>query len=157
MSGNEKQPGWQGTWLSGARAAGAHLGYPGERFGLPERDKGSVAGYGRRLVALLIDWLASTAIAVGLANAYDWSALQKNWAAWGIFAVQVWLLTGMTGTTLGKRIAGLRVARLDGKPVGLLWSAARTVLMLMIIPALMWDRDHRGLHDRAANTIVLEL
>lgn len=157
MSGNEKQPGWQGTWLSGARAAGADLGYPGERLGLPERGKGSVAGYGRRLVALLIDWLASTVIAVGLANIYDWTAFEKNWAAWGIFAVQFWLLTGLTGTTLGKRIAGLRVARLDGKPVGLLWSAVRTVLILMIIPALMWDRDHRGLHDRAANTIVLEL
>jgi uncharacterized RDD family membrane protein YckC len=29
------------------------------------------------------------------------------------------------------------------------------VLLLLFIPALIWDRDGRGLHDRAAGTVVL--
>ena len=24
-----------------------------------------------------------------------------------------------------------------------------------VVPALVWDRDYRGLHDRAANTMVI--
>ena len=49
------------------------------------------------------------------------------------------------------------MARLDGKPVGLLWGLVRTVLLLTVIPPLVTDRDLRGLHDRAANTIVIRL
>jgi len=47
------------------------------------------------------------------------------------------------------------VARLDGKPVGFWWSLVRTILLLTVIPPLVTDRDLRGLHDRAANTIVI--
>ena len=31
----------------------------------------------------------------------------------------------------------------------------RTALLLLLIPALIWDRDGRGLHDRAAGTAVV--
>jgi len=71
--------------------------------------------------------------------------------------VQDYLLTALAGMTLGKRLTGIRVARLDGKPVGLLWGLVRTVLLLTVIPPLVTDRDLRGLHDRAANTIVIRL
>ncbi len=71
------------------------------------------------------------------------------------FGLMVWLLTGLIGLTIGKRLLGLRVARLDGRPVGLLWSLVRTVLLVAVVPALAWDRDYRGLHDRAAGTIVI--
>jgi uncharacterized RDD family membrane protein YckC len=56
---------------------------------------------------------------------------------------------------VGKRVCGLRVARLDGKPVGLGWALVRTLLLLAVVPPLVTDRDSRGLHDRAANTIVI--
>jgi uncharacterized RDD family membrane protein YckC len=26
---------------------------------------------------------------------------------------------------------------------------------VLLIPAVLWDRDHRGLHDRAAGTVVV--
>src|SRR5437868_12515676 len=38
-------------------AESTHEAYPGQRFGLPERGPLSVASMGRRLLALLIDWL----------------------------------------------------------------------------------------------------
>ncbi|MEO3783295.1 RDD family protein [Actinocorallia sp. B10E7] len=156
MSGNENRSRWTGTWLSGARAAGAELGYPGEQLGLPRTGRGSVASYARRLVALLIDWFLCMLIAGGLANAFGWSDQTKNLMTLAVFGVQAWLLVAFAGTTLGKLIAGLHVVRIDGRPVGPVWALVRTLLLLLVVPALLWDRDHRGLHDRAAATIVIE-
>jgi hypothetical protein len=31
----------------------------------------------------------------------------------------------------------------------------RTLLLVLVVPALIWDRDYRGLHDRAANSVVV--
>jgi uncharacterized RDD family membrane protein YckC len=145
-----------GTWLSGARAAGADLGYPGERMGLPEEGPGAVAGYGRRLVALIVDWLLAMLISGGLSAVFHWTPLTRSFATLAVFGVLAWLLTATFGATLGKRLAGLRVTGLNGeRRVGALWALERAVLLVLLIPAVLWDRDHRGLHDRAANTVVL--
>jgi uncharacterized RDD family membrane protein YckC len=147
--------GWTGTWLGGVRSAGVELGYPGQRLGLPEHGRGAVAGYGRRLIALAIDLILAAVIAAFLARAFGWDPLARSWASTGIFGLQAWVLTGLLGVTIGKRLCGLRVVRLDGRPVGPVWSLARTLLLLTVVPALLWDRDHRGLHDRAANAVVV--
>jgi uncharacterized RDD family membrane protein YckC len=128
-------------------SAGEKGEYPGQQLGLPESGPGSVAGVGRRLGALLIDWLLCEAIAIG--------AFHQQYLTIVVFAVETYLLTALTGYTAGKRVLGLRVARLDGKPVGLLWALVRTVLFLAVVPPLVFDSDLRGLHDKAANTIVL--
>lgn len=149
---------WTQTWLSGARSAsGVDLGKPGGRLGLPDAGSGAVAGYGRRLVALFLDWGLSMLVASLLARSFDWSAPQRSMWTLIIFGIQAWLLIGLLGTTIGKRLSGIRVARLDGRPVGLGWSLARTLLLLVIVPALIWDRDYRGMHDRAANTVVVSI
>jgi uncharacterized RDD family membrane protein YckC len=161
MSTGEQRQGegqrWTQTWLGGARAAGADLGYPGERLGLPEQGGGAAAGYGRRLLALFIDWGVSLLIASFLTRIFEWSPPQRSLWTLVIFGIQVALLVGLIGTTIGKRLAGIRVARLDGRPVGPVWSLVRTLLILLVVPALIWDRDYRGLHDRAANTIVVNI
>jgi len=141
---------WTGSWLSGAPggpAPGGADAFPGERFGLPKEGRGSVATIGRRLLALLIDWLLCTLIALAILGSQGWTL--------PIFAAETYLLTALTGFTVGKRLLGIRVARLDGRPVGLLWALVRTLLLLAVVPALITDRDLRGLHDRAANTIVI--
>ena len=33
----------------------------------------------------------------------------------------------------------------------------RTVLLCLAIPALIWDRDQRGLHDRGAGTVLVRI
>jgi hypothetical protein len=121
--------------------------YPGEKFGLPEDGPTSVPGMGRRLVALFIDWAICSFIAFGLLHSQYWTL--------AIFGAETWILTALTGTTIGKRALGMRVARLDGKPVGFGWSLVRTILLLCVIPPLVIDSDRRGLHDKAANTIVI--
>jgi uncharacterized RDD family membrane protein YckC len=141
---------WSGLLLPGAGQGGAGEKYPGEQFGLPEQGPRSVASMGRRLGALLIDWVLCLLIARAFLHGGDAPVLTLL-----IFGAEVFLLTALTGFTVGKRVLGIRVARLDGKPVGPLWALVRTVLLLAVIPPLVTDRDLRGLHDRAANTIVL--
>jgi uncharacterized RDD family membrane protein YckC len=71
--------------------------------------------------------------------------------------LQVLLLTTLTGQSLGKRVLGIRVVRLvapDGPP-GFLPAAVRTLLLLFVLPAVITDRDGRGLHDKAAGTAVV--
>jgi hypothetical protein len=135
--------------VDGANAPGNRPAYPGERFGLPADGPRSVGGMGRRVGALLIDWVVCTLIAVALFHDQYWTLV--------VFAVEDYLLTSLAGITIGKRLTGIRVARLDGKPVGLLWGLVRTLLLLTVIPPLITDRDLRGLHDRAANTIVIRI
>lgn len=139
---------WAGSWLSGVTpAAGDKSEYPGQRLGLPRSGRGMVAGVGRRLGALALDWLMCEIIAFALFHDLYWTFV--------VFAVENYLLTALTGYTAGKRLLGLRVARLDGKPVGLVWALVRTVLFLAVIPPLIFDGDLRGLHDKAANTVVI--
>jgi len=95
----------------------------------------------------VIDWLICEVIAL--------AAFHNQYLTIAVFAVEVYLLTATTGFTVGKRLLGLRVVRLDGKPVGFVWSLVRTLLFLAVIPALIMDGDQRGLHDKAANTVVI--
>src|SRR6201996_7799628 len=142
--------------LAGARQAGSATGgariseYPGEKFGLPADGPASVPGMGRRLVALFIDWIICAVIATGLLHSQYWTL--------AFFGGETWILTALTGTTVGKRILGGRVPRPDGKPmVGFGWSLVRTLLLLCVVPPLVIDSDRRGLHDKAANTIVVRI
>jgi uncharacterized RDD family membrane protein YckC len=116
---------------------------------LPERGAGSVASMPRRVLALLIDWLLSMLIAYWLTHSQFWTI--------AVFAVEVYVLTALTGLTVGKRLVGIRAIRTTGGPIGFRWSLVRTAILLTVIPALLTDRDLRGLHDRAADTIVIRL
>ena len=104
---------------------------------------------GRRLGALIIDWLLCEAIA--------WGVFHDQFLTLAVFAAEIYLLTALTGFTVGKRLLGQRVVRLDGKPVGFLWSLVRTLLFLAVLPPLIMDVDQRGLHDKAANTVVIRI
>jgi uncharacterized RDD family membrane protein YckC len=123
--------------------------YPGQQFGLPQHGPGSVSSMLRRFAALFIDWLLSLAIATWLTHSQFWTI--------AVFAVEVYVLTVLLGTTVGKRIMGIRVMRADGGPVGFGWALLRTVILLTVVPPLLTDRDLRGMHDRAANTIVVRI
>jgi uncharacterized RDD family membrane protein YckC len=134
--------------------------YPGQKFGLPESGPGSVAGWSRRFGALLIDWLLSSAIAFAFfyhpqaGHAASALSQPRLWTL-AVFGVQDCLLTGLTGLTIGKRLTRMRVARLDGQPVGLPRAFVRTLLLMLVVPAMIMDRELRGLQDKAAQTVVL--
>jgi hypothetical protein len=123
--------------------------YPGQQFGLPESGPGSVASISRRVLALFIDWLLSMVIAYWLTHSQFWTIV--------VFAVEVFLLTALGGITAGKRVMGIRVIRIDGGPVWFGRSAVRTLLLLTVVLPLLTDYDRRGIHDRAAGTIVVRI
>lgn len=145
-----------GSGQSGSQPSGVS-GYPGEKFGLPAEGPGSVARYGRRLAALVADWLLSVLVAALLLRfAHDAaSPATRGIYDLAVFAVEVYLLTALTGQSAGKRLFGLRVQRTDGRSAGFGWLAVRTLLLLAVVPAVVYDRDLRGLHDRAADTVVV--
>ncbi|WP_055481807.1 RDD family protein [Sphaerimonospora mesophila] len=152
---NERQPRWTQTWLGGVRAAGVDLGHPGVRLGLPETGSGAVAGWGRRIGAVLVDWLiCAWAIAGGLLRM---EGQDIGLFGLGIFALEYVLLVSTIGMTLGMRLFGIRVAALNGGRPALPAVLVRTFLLCLAVPALVWDRDRRGLHDRASGTVVVNL
>ncbi|MFF3410603.1 RDD family protein [Streptomyces sp. NPDC002742] len=148
-----------GSWLSGPRAAaeeaGVDFGYRGEQLGLPEHGPGSIARPGRRLGALAVDWGLCLLIAYGLlTDGYDQAT--GNWALLVFFVLGL-LTVGTVGFTPGKRLLGLRVVPEGGGRLNLLRVLVRTALLCVAVPALIWDRDGRGLHDRLARTIEVRI
>ena len=143
-----------GGWLEGpgtGAGGGENAGeYRGQRLGLPESGAGSLAPQGRRLGALVVDW----GIAIVLAAAFGWRAgsAQGQWGTFAIFGAEQLALLSVFGFTVGKRLFGLRVGKLGGALTPL-HVIVRTVLLLLVVPAVVWDRDGRGLHDRAAGTV----
>jgi hypothetical protein len=137
------------TQLTAPPTASQAPAYPGQRFGLPERGPGSVASMPRRVLALFIDWLLSMLIAYWLTRSQAWTI--------AVFAVEVYVLTATTGFTVGKRLVGIRTIRINGGLVGFRWALVRTAILLTVIPPLLTDRDLRGMHDRASDTIVIRV
>ena len=138
-----------GTAQLTAPPAAEKATYPGQGLGLPERGPGSVASMPRRILALFIDWLLSMLIAYGLTHSQFWTI--------AVFAIEVYVLTATTGFTVGKRLVGIRTVRTNGGLVGFGWAAVRTAILLTAIPPLLTDRDLRGMHDRASDTVVVRL
>ncbi|AQS69935.1 RDD family protein [Streptomyces pactum] len=148
-----------GSWLSGPRAAieeaGADLGYRGEQLGLPEEGPGSIARPGRRIGALAVDWALCLLIAYGLiTDGYDQAT--GNWALLIFFVLSV-LTVGTVGFTPGKRLFRLRVLDLGTGRPSPLRALLRSALLCVALPALIWDRDGRGLHDRLARTVEVRI
>jgi uncharacterized RDD family membrane protein YckC len=126
--------------------------WPGERLGLPDTGPGSVGRLGRRLAALAIDWAAAMLIALLFAR-YD--SLVYSWVTLGIFALMQILFIPTIGGSIGHRLVGMRVVPLVGGWVGPWRPVVRTLLLVIVLPALIWDSDQRGFHDKVAGTVLI--
>lgn len=148
-----------GSWLSGPKAAledqGMEFGYPGQRFGLPKQGIGSVARMGRRLSALTLDWIAAILVTHLALPALVYGSEGFAAATLAIFAFHVFLLTATTGASFGYKIAGIKLISVSPARVSFLKVLVRTALLCLVVPALIWDRDGRGLHDKAVGTITM--
>lgn len=131
------------------------------------------AGFGRRAVAEMIDWILCFFVLVFLAAFLEYSTdggtdtALESWLGWG-----GWLLgTGLyfaylesrrRGATLGKLALGVAVRDSQGKPISFGRALARyaakylsmvTLLIGYLIAA--GDAKRRTLHDRIAGTVVV--
>lgn len=153
---------WTGTWLQGPGASLSEVhnpgSWPGSRLGLPQDGAGSVAPFGARAGAFMIDVVASALVA-GLLNALlDPSDRQRQFASYAVLALEHVVFVALTGQTVGMRVLGLTVLRLGqpGRLPGVLPSVLRTSILLLTLGlAGLFSRDGRGLHDVAAGTAVV--
>lgn len=147
-----------GSWMEGPRAAAEAQGveFPprGARLGLPLTGSGSVAGVGRRLVALLVDWvLASVLVRVAGVGTGEQS---YAWLVLTVFGVLTAGCLALAGRTPGHWLLRLQLVDLRaGSPLQPLRVLLRQVLVCLVIPAVIWDSDGRGLHDKAAGTVLV--
>jgi len=148
-----------GSWLSGPKAAleeqGLEFGYPGERFGLPKSGVGSAARFGRRILALAADWFAAILVTNLVLPDMVYGDGDFGAATLAIFALEVALLTATTGSSFGYKIFGLRLISVSTAPLNFVKILVRTALLCLVIPAMIWDRDGRGLHDKVVGSIVM--
>jgi hypothetical protein len=79
----------------------------------------------------------------------------NEFAILGVFGVlQVVALLIFNGS-LGHLILGLRLVPLVPGYLGVWRPFVRTILLMLFIPAGIYDRDQRGLHDRWAGTSLV--
>jgi uncharacterized RDD family membrane protein YckC len=124
---------------------------------MPEHGPGSLARFGRRLVAVCVDWVLCTVIAAGLMHYRLGEGGLGPFKPLAVFVLMNLLLVGTLGSTIGHRLLGIRVVRVGGATAGPLLAGIRTALLAVVIPAVIWDRDTRGLHDKLAGTVTVRL
>lgn len=133
-----------------------HPVYPGHDLGLPEHGAGSLAPWGSRLMALLIDWGLALGVAV---LAFGPGVLSEpGWRAWTplvLFAVLKGGLTALTGSSVGHRLAGIGVMRVDGRPLGWPEAIGRTVAQCLVLPILIVGPARRMIADVLLGTVVV--
>jgi len=122
---------------------------------MPERGPGSLAPFVRRLVAVSVDWLICDLIAAAFMGYRLGQGGLGSFKPLAVFVLMNLLLVGTLGSTVGHRLLGIRVVRLGGASAGPFLAAIRTVLLAVVIPAVIWDRDTRGFHDKIAGTVAV--
>lgn len=97
----------------------------------------------------LFTWIRDAADEAGLVFGWGTVYMTLFLALWG-------------GRTPGKKLAGLRVVRLNGRPLGLLLSleraggyAAGLATGLLGFARVWWDPNRQGIHDKIAETVVI--
>lgn len=134
------------------------------------------ASWGRRALALVVDWVASTLVAAaflgvralpfgGLATGVDPKASDDLWILL-VYVVESTVLTTLVGGSFGKLATRLRTVRTapvgpdgvaDPRPLDPLRTLARQVMVAVVVPPLIFRNDGRGLHDLAAGTATVTL
>ena len=131
-------------------------GHPGARFGLPAEGVASVAGLGRRVAALAIDWLLAYVIALLIGGPDPFQSTTLQWTVLAIWFGLTALPVAVFGASAGMTALGIRVASIDDAAVvGVPRAVLRTALVALVVPPLVRDADERGWHDRATRTIVV--
>ena len=112
-----------------------------EGFPLP------MASNWRKAQAITIDWIGSLFVA-GL-------LLDKSWTLL-FFFFQVAILTALTGASAGQRLRGIRIIDVNTlQNIAPLDALLRTFLICLVIPAVVQNKEGRGLHDLATKSAAV--
>ncbi len=124
--------------------------WPGQRHGRPQNGPGSIARLGPRIGAVAIDWALCSLVSAAF---FNWDSV----ATLLIFLGEQILFVGFFGYSIGHRLLRMQVQTLTGRPAGYPTATIRAVLVCLVVPALIFDIDQRGLHDRARGTVLVRI
>lgn len=129
-------------------AAAAPSDWPGKRLGLPPSGPRSIAGFGRRLAAIAVDWALASLAGFLLFPG-------ERFAPLIVFAVLQYAFIVTVSGSVGHLLLGLRVVPTVPAWIGLWRPFVRTLLLCLLLPALIWGPGQRGLHDQLAATVLV--
>ena len=122
------------------------------------------ASWGRRILALFVDWLASTLAVMLFVGGPDAYYAQETGSAASFYTLAVFVLesaflTALVGGSFGQLATRLRVVRYDdsGRPLDLLRALLRQVMVALVVPPLVFKPDGRGLHDLVVGSATVRL
>lgn len=133
--------------------------YPGERLGLPEKGAQSVGRVGRRFAAITLDWVISAVVLMLFTgrNYFDISSSAAGQLQLlGVFVALQILGIWAIGGSIGHRVMRLYLVNVQGGRLDFWRPIVRSILLALVIPALVWDSDQRGFHDKIAGTLLLK-
>lgn len=126
------------------------------------------AGFGRRLLAYILDGLLLSALPFSFFILKGYSASQgfsptltlASLVVSFIYFVLLWV--NYNGQTIGKRIFGIKIIAIDNQPLGYTKAILRWIgYYLSMVPFflgflwIIWDKEKRGWHDKIAGTKVI--
>lgn len=131
----------------------------GSKTDASQTDAFETASWGRRVLALALDWLVSTLVVVAIAGTerYGEQGGTTSFIVLGVYVLESAVFTWLLAGSFGKLATGLRVVPADGRwrainPLRLL---LRQVLVALVIPPLVFRPDGRGVHDLVAGTATV--
>lgn len=134
----------------------APRGRPGAELGLPATGAGRLSSWPRRVLALVVDWVLCLLASFALVSRDRVTGGDARLLPVLVLVVQSTVLVTTLGGSAGQLLTGVRVRPVGGGVrVGPGRSLLRAVLLALVVPAAVFDRDRRGLHDRAARSVVV--
>ena len=119
----------------------------------------SEVSLGRRFAAISLDWLSSYLIAIvffsGTGSFLDRTP-QAGFPALIIFFTEYFLLISLQSASAGHRVCRMRIVNFEdgGRPT-ILQALIRSVLMVIVITAITYDENGRGIHERLSRTKIV--
>ena len=127
------------------------------------KKKMKYAGFGERLMAMIIDGLILAAVGiairgVGLSNFYE----KIDVFVGAVYIIYFWVNRG--GATIGKNVMKIKVVTTEGKPVNYQKAIIRYLGYIVSgLPVflgflwVLWDDKKQGFHDKIAGTVVVKI
>ena len=110
---------------------------------------------GRRMSALMVDWLACYFIVAASAGGLGRMAPNRSWTVLALFFAEVAILSALQGASLGHRIFGIKIIRFaDGGAITPVQALIRSALLITVIFAITFDENGRGMHERFSRTVL---
>jgi hypothetical protein len=108
------------------------------------------------VLALVIDWALSMLVVGAFIGQEVWSAHGGiSLALLAVFAFEAWVLTTLVGGSAGQIVTGVAIRRTSGQRLDSVRALVRTLLICLVIPAVIFNRDQQGLHDLAVDSIAV--